>query len=91
VGVVNPPTAADPHGASVHRSYQLASAKASDNYVDPDTWQARAPRFEGSWWPAWEAWLSAQSSGQGKPPAMGNNKAGYAPVGDAPGQYVLML
>jgi polyhydroxyalkanoate synthase len=91
VGVVNPPTAADPHGASVHRSYQLASAKASDNYVDPDTWQARAPRFDGSWWPAWEAWLSAQSSDQGKPPGMGNNKAGYAPVGDAPGQYVLML
>jgi polyhydroxyalkanoate synthase len=90
VGVVNPPTAADPHGASVHRSYQLASAKASDNHVDPDTWQAKAPRFEGSWWPAWEAWLSAQSSGQGKPPGMGNNKAGYAPVGDAPGQYVLM-
>jgi polyhydroxyalkanoate synthase subunit PhaC len=91
VGVVNPPTSTGPHDHSVHRSHQLASAKASDRYVDPDTWQTQTPHSEGSWWPAWQAWLSAQSSGQVAPPTVGHPEAGYAPVGEAPGQYVLML
>ena len=90
VGVVNPPTPAEHVCQGAHRSYQLASRKASDTYVDPDTWQAQAPRFEGSWWPAWEAWLSAQSSGQASPPDMGQPMAGLPALGDAPGQYVLM-
>jgi hypothetical protein len=26
--------------------------------MDPDTWLATAPRYESSWWPAWQAWLA---------------------------------
>jgi polyhydroxyalkanoate synthase len=46
-----------------HRSYQLARRQPADRYIDPDTWQTITPRREGSWWPAWQAWLQEHSSG----------------------------
>jgi polyhydroxyalkanoate synthase len=71
------------------RSYQVATGKRGDRYVDPETWQATAPRTEGSWWPAWEAWLVEHSSGPAPAPAMGCAEKGYPPLADAPGAYVL--
>jgi polyhydroxyalkanoate synthase len=82
VGVVNPP------GPGVARHYQLAVHGADDRYVDPDTWQAKAPSHEGSWWPAWLAWLAAHAGKRVAPPQMGNEAAGYPVLGDAPGTYV---
>ncbi|HLF58877.1 MAG TPA: alpha/beta fold hydrolase [Alphaproteobacteria bacterium] len=70
------------------RSYQIASKTDDSNYIDPDTWAAAMPRREGSWWPEWEAWLSQRSGEHVAPPTLGNAKAGYPPVGDAPGIYV---
>ncbi len=71
------------------RSFQVMTKKTDDRYVDPETWLAQAPRKEGSWWPEWVAWLNARSGDPIPPPFMGAAAAGYAPLGDAPGTYVL--
>jgi len=56
----------------------------------PEAWFDSTPPRSGSWWPTWEQWL-AQHSTQEKvvPPPMGSAAAGYAPLADAPGEYVL--
>jgi polyhydroxyalkanoate synthase len=71
------------------RSYQMATQREGNIYVDPDRWKAITPVREGSWWPAWEAWLGRNSSNQIPPPTMGSPERGYPPLGDAPGTYVL--
>ncbi|HEY8101228.1 MAG TPA: alpha/beta fold hydrolase [Burkholderiaceae bacterium] len=75
-GVVSPP-------GHPHRSYQINTHAADEPYIDAETWHARMPRHEGSWWPAWEAWLAKRSGKKIKPPPMGDALA------DAPGTYVL--
>jgi polyhydroxyalkanoate synthase len=82
VGIVNPP-------GPKARDYRMATSKSGDRYVDPDTWLATVPSSQGSWWPAWEDWLSQRSSGETTPPSMGNPQNGYVPLVDAPGTYVL--
>jgi polyhydroxyalkanoate synthase len=55
----------------------------------PEEWARSASRQPGSWWPAWQRWLAAQSNPQRRsPPDIGNKKAGYSPLEDAPGHYV---
>jgi len=71
------------------RSFQVATRPAGAPYTDPGLWAAATPRQEGSWWPAWEAWLAQHSSERGQPPAMGAPGRGYPPLEDAPGTYVL--
>ena len=71
------------------RSFQVATRPAGAPYTDPGLWAAATPRQEGSWWPAWEAWLAQHSSGREQPPAMGAPDRGYPPLEDAPGTYVL--
>ena len=70
------------------RKHWIATRQPGDLYIDPDDWQAQNELVDGSWWPAWDAWLDARSSGRGKPPSMGKPKAGYKPLRDAPGVYV---
>ncbi len=82
VGIVNPP------GPNA-RDFRMATSKAGDRYVDPDTWLAAVPEQQGSWWPAWEGWLSKRSSKKVEPPPIGNPHNGIAPLADAPGSYVL--
>jgi polyhydroxyalkanoate synthase len=71
------------------RTYQIVTRKHGDKYVDPDTWQARTPKREGSCWPVWEAWLAQHSSEQVPPPAMGAPEKNYFVLCNAPGTYVL--
>jgi polyhydroxyalkanoate synthase len=71
------------------RSYQIGTKKETEKYVDPETWQARTPRHEGSWWPAWQDWLGKHSSGSISPPSPGSSESGYPPLDEAPGAYVL--
>ncbi len=71
------------------RKHQIATRKPGERYRDPDRWVAETPVTDGSWWPAWDAWLDAHSSGATAPPSTGDEAAGYAPVDDAPGRYVL--
>ena len=80
-GVVNPP-------GNARRHYQLLTRPAGGHAIAADEWQATAPETQGSWWPAWQQWLQAQSSGQWvHAPSIGAD--GYLPQGDAPGTYVL--
>jgi len=72
------------------RSYQVATRRADEPYIDPDTWQATAPTHDGSWWPTWQAWLAEWSSGRIAPPCPSAPTGGYPPLGEAPGIYVLV-
>lgn len=82
-GIVSEPG----HG---RRSYQMACRTDQDRYIDPDTWQSITPKQQGSWWPAWEAWLAKHSAEhQVSPPPMGAPEKGLYPICDAPGTYVL--
>lgn len=71
------------------RSYQISTKAHDDQYSDPEAWVATSPRHEGSWWPAWVAWLDARSGSPVAPPQMGAPSAGYTPLWNAPGLYVL--
>lgn len=72
------------------RTYQMATIPNTAHYKPPGQWQERTPVKEGSWWDAWEPWLTERSSGKTKPPTMGDKKD-YAPIRDAPGKYVLQV
>ncbi len=84
-GIVNPPK------PDSKRRYQLLTRAAGGSYLAPADWEATAPSFAGSWWPAWQQWLAERSdSGSGKrvkPPRMGCTA--YPAMADAPGHYVL--
>src|SRR5690606_7917217 len=45
-GIVSPP-------GHPRRNYQLLVRAPGDPSLGPDEWVERAPKFEGSWWPAW--------------------------------------
>jgi polyhydroxyalkanoate synthase len=82
VGVVNPPS------PESKRRYRLLTRPMGSDYVDPEAFEQVAPEFPGSWWTAWEGWLSAKSSGKVAPPKIGGTA--FKPLGDAPGKYVFM-
>ena len=65
-----------------NRSYQIATTRHDDRYVDPESWAAQTPKKDGSWWLEWVSWLEERSGKPVPPPAMGNALA------DAPGTYV---
>jgi polyhydroxyalkanoate synthase len=80
VGVVNPPLQS-------HYSYRVAVRAAEGAYADPDAFLRTARREEGSWWPAWGAWLQQHSAEPGEaPPPLGS--PAYPALYDAPGRYV---
>ena len=73
-GVVNPP-AANKYG---YFTGELAPT--------PEGWLESATAHDGSWWPDWDAWVSAHDGGETEPREPG---AGALPViEDAPGRYV---
>ena len=71
------------------RHYRIADRAFDAQYVDPETWYAGTTSDEGSWWPAWLAWLGRQSHGRASPPTLGAAEKGYPLLEDAPGRYVL--
>lgn len=73
-----------------NRHFRIATREKGEPYVDPDRWFADHVPREGSWWPAWAAWLAARSSTPVAPPSLGDAKAGFAVLDDAPGSYVLI-
>lgn len=79
-GIVSPPD-------HPRRRYRMTTRRESEAYVDPDSWYARTPVEQGSWWPAWQQWLAQRSSGTVPPPPPGNHR--YPTLGDAPGTYVM--
>ncbi|HEY2276643.1 MAG TPA: hypothetical protein VGH61_14160, partial [Steroidobacteraceae bacterium] len=71
------------------RRHRLLTWSDATTTLAPDEWHKRAPLREGSWWPAWEKWLSERSSARqlaGR--ALSPTGAGQGALGDAPGSYV---
>jgi polyhydroxyalkanoate synthase subunit PhaC len=68
------------------RHYRIAHRTRLAPYVAPDDWMAAAQEQQGSWWPAWVAWLRDRSGQPIAPPSLGAK--GYPAMADAPGTYV---
>ncbi|MCS6778332.1 MAG: alpha/beta fold hydrolase [Geminicoccaceae bacterium] len=81
-GIVSPPSRTD-------RRYRIMTMAADEPYTPPDLWAVQAPVRQGSWWPAWQAWLAERSGAPVPPPPMGAPEKGYPPMLPAPGCYVL--
>lgn len=69
-------------------SYRLLEREEDGRYVDPDNWLTQARNHEGSWWPAWAAWLDSRSGPLQPPPSLGHAGKGYPVLDGAPGSYV---
>ena len=67
-----------------HRSYQIHTMPQGHDWLEPDEWQAQAQRHDGSWWEAFESWLS-QRSGPQVPAIQPKSETS---LGEAPGLYV---
>jgi polyhydroxyalkanoate synthase len=75
-GVINPP-------AKGKYQYWTGGAPSGDF----DVWVKNATETPGSWWPHWEAWVTAQSDGA-KVPARTPGGGRLNAIEDAPGSYV---
>ncbi len=80
-GIVNEP-------GNPRSSYRSAHRPAGAFYVGPEDWLAKACSRQGSWWPEWQGWLRAMSSGLVPLPAVGAPENGLPLLGPAPGSYV---
>lgn len=68
-----------------HRHFRAATRSSGGSYLGPDEWLAQSDEIDGSWWPAWEAWLADHSSARKHAPPVPH----ATDLGSAPGQYVL--
>jgi polyhydroxyalkanoate synthase len=58
--------------------------------LTPQEWFDTTQPQAGSWWPIWQHWLAQHSKpALVAPPPLGCAAAGYPPIADAPGEYVL--
>lgn len=71
------------------RHYQMLDRKRNDKHISSSAWLEKAPKYDGSWWPAWNQWLIALSNEKIPTPVMGHPDKNYAVLYDAPGLYVL--
>ena len=71
------------------RRYRVLTREADGLSYDADEWQLRAAQKRGSWWPEWGDGLTRHSGEPIEPPPLGAPDKGYAPLAEAPGQYVL--
>ena len=58
-------------------AYQLATCRHEQPYADPDNWAAGTSSRQGSWWPAWQAWLAERSGPRVAPPSLGRPGRDY--------------
>jgi polyhydroxyalkanoate synthase subunit PhaC len=70
------------------RHYRVVQRGIGNAYVDSETWFATTASEEGSWWPAWMAWLDQRTQGFSPPPRMGVSDEAHPLLGKAPGRYV---
>jgi polyhydroxyalkanoate synthase len=72
------------------RRHRVRTWSNDTETLTPEAWLETTPPHPGSWWPTWQHWL-AQHSQQPlvPPPPLGSAAAGYPPLADAPGEYVL--
>jgi len=75
--------------AHPRRHHRVRTRHAGEPRLTAEKWLATTEKVSGSWWPTWGGWLAGHSSpGRVAPPPMGAPAAGYAPLADAPGEYV---
>jgi polyhydroxyalkanoate synthase subunit PhaC len=76
--------------AHPRRRHRVRTWLNASDTLTPQVWFETTPPKAGSWWPIWQHWL-AQHSAQARlaPPPLGSAAAGYPPIADAPGEYVL--
>jgi polyhydroxyalkanoate synthase len=82
VGIVNPPGVPGRH-------YRITTRKASMPYVAPEDLNACVATHEGSWWHAWNDWLTAHSGGEVDAAQRAASESCPQTKGRAPGQYVM--
>jgi polyhydroxyalkanoate synthase len=70
------------------RHFRLKTKGLKTAQIGTQEWLQTTEKQLGSWWPAWQQWLQAHSSGQTKLPSMGAPHKGYPSIEDAPGSYV---
>jgi poly[(R)-3-hydroxyalkanoate] polymerase subunit PhaC len=81
-GIVSGPV----HPKRRHRLLTWSDARAT---LTPGEWHKRARLHEGSWWPAWERWLTEHSSTRQVPArAVASVGADGKAFEEAPGSYV---
>ena len=73
-----------------HHHFRMSRQRPGEHSADPQAWFAAHEPRDGSWWPIWTSWLAARSGELVPPPPLGNPAAGFAPLEDAPGRYVLV-
>lgn len=66
------------------RHFRIHTTRDVDKALSPDDWITAATLEDGSWWPAWAAWLADLSGPRSAPPKMAKSLA------PAPGTYVMM-
>ena len=71
------------------RRYRVSTWRDRTTNPEPTDWLRDTMPEQGAWWPVWDRWLTDHSSAKlVKPPKLGAAAAGYAVVGDAPGEFV---
>jgi len=72
------------------RRHRIRTWLNDSETLTPEAWLENTPPEAGSWWPAWQHWLARHSAkALVSPPPLGSAAAGYPPIADAPGEYVL--
>ena len=72
------------------RRHRVRTWLNATDSLTPEAWFGDTQPRTGSWWPTWEQWLAQHSATERtNPPALGSASAGYVPLADAPGEYVL--
>jgi polyhydroxyalkanoate synthase len=71
------------------RRHRVRTWLTAGETLAPQEWFDTTPPVAGSWWPAWEDWLAAHSTPGRVPAPSASGVPGDAPLGDAPGEYVL--
>ena len=67
------------------RHYRIALRPAQGPWLHAEKWQQQAEQHDGSWWPAWHAWLAARSA----EPVRAKPIPADVALANAPGTYVL--
>ena len=72
------------------RRHRVRTWLSAGETLAPQVWFDSTEPQSGSWWPIWQHWLAAHSTqALVAPPSLGSAQAGYPPIADAPGEYVL--
>ncbi len=72
------------------RRHRVRTWSNEGDTLTAQAWLDTTAPQAGSWWPVWDRWLAEHSSAaRVAPPSVGSAAAGYPPIADAPGQYVL--